>query len=140
MRPLDPDGRKRLGGRLRFFWGPEPTRRDRVDWFSAPFLPPSPGALFAPRSIALAGPPRGFFNSRFELLGHGSFGMDSRTTALERAFQLAKSGRVSGLSEIFGVLRAEGYSANQIEGPVLKRQLLDLIKVAREKDLHVHRR
>ena len=52
-------------------------------------------------------------------------------TALERAFQLAKSGQVSGLTEIVKALRREGYSANQIEGPALKRQLAALIKTAR---------
>ena len=37
-------------------------------------------------------------------------------TALERAFQLARSGEVSGLSEIRKVLHHEGYYGNQIEG------------------------
>jgi hypothetical protein len=54
-----------------------------------------------------------------------------RMTAMERAFQLAKSGEVSGLTEIVKALRREGYSANQIEGPALKRQLTNLIKAAR---------
>jgi hypothetical protein len=36
--------------------------------------------------------------------------MDRRMTALERAFDLARSGQVSGLSEIVGALRREGYS------------------------------
>jgi len=58
-------------------------------------------------------------------------GMDHRMTALERAFQLAKSGQVSDLSEIRKALDREGYSGNQIEGPVLKRQLADIIKSAR---------
>lgn len=52
-------------------------------------------------------------------------------TALERAFQLARSGRVAGLSEIVTSLNREGYSASQIEGRLLKRQLADLIKAAR---------
>lgn len=52
-------------------------------------------------------------------------------TALERAFQLARSGQVSGLSDIRKVLNREGYSENQIEGPTLKRQLAGLIKTAR---------
>jgi hypothetical protein len=57
--------------------------------------------------------------------------MDHRMTTLQRAFQLARSGRVSRLSEIVEAIRAEGYSANHIEGPVLRRQLVDLIKAAR---------
>ena len=53
-------------------------------------------------------------------------------TALERAFQLARSGNVVGLSDIIASLNREGYHANQIEGPLLKRQLADLIKAARK--------
>jgi hypothetical protein len=56
--------------------------------------------------------------------------MDHRMTALERSFQLARSGQVSGLSEIRKALDREGYSGNQIEGPILKRQLADIIKTA----------
>jgi hypothetical protein len=58
-------------------------------------------------------------------------GMDQTMTALERAFQLARSGRVAGLTDIITSLKRDGYSASQIEGPVLKRQLVDLIKAAR---------
>jgi hypothetical protein len=57
--------------------------------------------------------------------------MKQEMTALERAFQLARSGRVAGLTEIATSLNREGYSASQIEGPLLKRQLADLIKAAR---------
>jgi hypothetical protein len=56
--------------------------------------------------------------------------MQHKMTALERAFQLARSGQVSGLSEIRRMLDREGYSGSQIEGPVLKRQLGTLIKTA----------
>lgn len=58
--------------------------------------------------------------------------MDPRMTALERAFQLAKSGRVAGLTDIVTSLKRDGYSASQLEGPLLKRQLADLIKAARK--------
>jgi hypothetical protein len=58
--------------------------------------------------------------------------MDQKMTAVERAFQLARSGRVAGLAEIATSLNREGYYANQIEGPVLKRQLTNLIKAARK--------
>lgn len=53
-------------------------------------------------------------------------------TALERAFQLARSGRVAGLTDIVTSLKRDGYSASQLEGPLLKRQLADLIKAARK--------
>ena len=55
-------------------------------------------------------------------------------TTLERAFQLARSGQVSGLSEIVKALRDEGYSVSQLEGPMLKRQLGDIIKTARARE------
>jgi hypothetical protein len=58
--------------------------------------------------------------------------MDQNMTAVERAFQLARSGSVAGLAEIATSLHREGYYANQIEGPVLKRQLADLIKASRK--------
>ena len=58
--------------------------------------------------------------------------MDQKLTALERAFQLARSGSVAGLTEIISSLNREGYSSNQIEGRLLKRQLADLIKAARK--------
>jgi hypothetical protein len=57
--------------------------------------------------------------------------MNQKMTAVERAFQLARSGSVARLVEITTSLNREGYYANQIEGPVLKRQLADLIKAAR---------
>jgi len=57
--------------------------------------------------------------------------MDQRMTELERAFQLARAGRVAGLTDIITSLKRDGYSASQIEGPLLKRQLADLIKTAR---------
>jgi hypothetical protein len=57
--------------------------------------------------------------------------MSHRATVLERAFELARSGRPRRTQEIVAALRREGYSTEQIEGPVLKRQLLDLIKAAR---------
>jgi hypothetical protein len=61
--------------------------------------------------------------------------MDQKMTALERAFQLARSGSVAGLTEIVSSLNREGYSASQIEGRLLKRQLADLIKAARKRVL-----
>jgi hypothetical protein len=61
--------------------------------------------------------------------------MDQKMTALERAFQLARSGSVAGLAEIISTLNREGYSGSQIEGRLLKRQLADLIKAARKVSL-----
>jgi hypothetical protein len=57
--------------------------------------------------------------------------MDHTVTAVERAFQLAKSGDCASLAEIKDRLRAEGYSAKQITGRVMSTQLGALIKAAR---------
>jgi hypothetical protein len=43
----------------------------------------------------------------------------------------ARSGRFTTLTEVVTTLDREGYSANQIQGPLLKRQLTGLIKAAR---------
>ena len=58
-------------------------------------------------------------------------GVHQGMTDLELAFQMAKSGEVSGLTEIIHGLKRKGRSANQIEGPALRRQLINLIKAAR---------
>ena len=54
-----------------------------------------------------------------------------RMTTMERAFHLARSGRFTTLTEVPTTLDREGYSASQIQGPLLKRQLTGLIKAAR---------
>ena len=51
-------------------------------------------------------------------------------TSLERAFELARSGHFSNLEDIRVQLRREGLSSNQIFGPVLQRQLRNLINKA----------
>jgi hypothetical protein len=57
--------------------------------------------------------------------------MDQNLTAMERAFQLAKSGRVRDLEEIRMLLRREGYDVSQLQGPLLRLQLKRLIDDAR---------
>jgi hypothetical protein len=57
--------------------------------------------------------------------------MNQRITALERAFQLAKSGSCKTVSDIKSRLRAEGYSVDKITGPTLSKQLQALIQTAR---------
>jgi hypothetical protein len=59
--------------------------------------------------------------------------MDPNTTAVERAFQLAKSGGCATVTDIVKQLMAENYSATQITGGVLRAQLAALIKAARGK-------
>jgi len=55
------------------------------------------------------------------------------TTPLERAFELAKSGRCRSVDEIRRVLQAEGYGTLQLEGPLLRKQLRDFILKAKTK-------
>lgn len=52
-------------------------------------------------------------------------------TPLERAFELAKSGKCRSVEEIRRILHAEGYRTVQIEGPLLRKQLRSLITQAR---------
>jgi hypothetical protein len=57
--------------------------------------------------------------------------MDGRKTSLEKAFELARSGRCFNVGEIAKALRAERYDPVYLEGPLLKKQLLQLIETAR---------
>jgi hypothetical protein len=65
--------------------------------------------------------------------------MNQRMTALERAFQLARSGQVLTVSEIKTSLGRDGYSTNQLDGPSLRRQLTGLIRARRLDDIEAHR-
>jgi hypothetical protein len=56
--------------------------------------------------------------------------MNDNPTAIERAFQLAKSGRYASVGHIQKALAAEGYSKNQMAGPSLLKQLKGLIRSA----------
>jgi hypothetical protein len=55
----------------------------------------------------------------------------NRKSSLERAFELAKSGRITTVQEIKLALKREGYNESQLEGPQLTRQLRGLIATAR---------
>jgi len=59
--------------------------------------------------------------------------VNSRPTAIERAFELAASGRSPGLSEIKTKLAQEGYTQLQMlfEGPAIRRQIRQIILKAR---------
>jgi hypothetical protein len=54
--------------------------------------------------------------------------VDSRISQLERAFELAGSGRCATVAEIKRKLREEGYMDDQVEGPTLFGQLNALMK------------
>lgn len=54
--------------------------------------------------------------------------MDQNKTTLERAFELAKSGRFKSASDLKRAVAAEGYQKSQLDGPSLTRQLTAIIK------------
>jgi hypothetical protein len=57
--------------------------------------------------------------------------MDRKVSTLERAFQLARSGKVSKIEDIRKILKNEGYDARAVDGgQSLKSQLRSLIKAA----------
>jgi hypothetical protein len=62
--------------------------------------------------------------------------MDQHSSALERAFQLAKSGDFASVHHIKQRLAKEGYSAEQVNGPKLLAQLRQLISSARAPTAH----
>jgi hypothetical protein len=54
--------------------------------------------------------------------------MDRNITALERAFQLARSGNHASVADIKKQLKTEGYLVAQITGPTLLKQLKALLR------------
>ena len=58
----------------------------------------------------------------------------SRPSVLERAFQLAKSGRCLSMADIRRVLRAEGYADYQLEGRAIVDQLVAMMRANPPRD------
>jgi hypothetical protein len=58
--------------------------------------------------------------------------MKYRLTALERAFEMARSGQYASIAEIKKRLAADGFSVAQLTGGTLLRQLRDLIRTAQD--------
>ena len=56
--------------------------------------------------------------------------MRSGVSALERAFEMARSGLVPDVPHIKRALDKEGYFSNEIDGPKLRKQLQSLIEAA----------
>jgi hypothetical protein len=52
--------------------------------------------------------------------------MTHRPTALERAFELARSGACANTTQLRDKLKAEGFSPEQLTGRTLMRQLREL--------------
>ena len=57
--------------------------------------------------------------------------MNTHKTALERAFDITRSGRCMGVDDLIRRLKHEGYESRQIEGPHLRKQLVRLIEEAK---------
>jgi hypothetical protein len=57
--------------------------------------------------------------------------MDQNKTALERAFELARSGQYPTVEHIRRKVSGEGYLREQLQGASLHRQLKNLIEAAR---------
>jgi hypothetical protein len=57
--------------------------------------------------------------------------MDHKLTAIERAFQIAKSGEADSMRDIRRLLKREGYRDAHIEGLSLSRQLRRLMRDAK---------
>ena len=62
--------------------------------------------------------------------------MDMHKTALERAFDIARAGRCATVSDLVKCLIQEGYSAEQIEGHQIKKQLSRLMQEAKTAQTH----
>jgi hypothetical protein len=57
--------------------------------------------------------------------------MEPNKTALERAFELARSGRYQNVEQVKRAISAEGYVRQQVDGRELSRQLRAIIVAAR---------
>ena len=57
--------------------------------------------------------------------------MKPNANPIEHAFELARSGKYVDVSEIIERLRFEGYVTETIAGPLLFRQLTDMLNKAR---------
>lgn len=57
--------------------------------------------------------------------------MDRSKTTLERAFQLAETGRYATFTDVSDQLAWEGYDRRQLQGPALRKQLIGIIRKAR---------
>ena len=57
--------------------------------------------------------------------------MAHEASAIERAFELARTGQYLSVEDLKKKLRAEGHSIATITGPTLLKQLRELIKATR---------
>jgi hypothetical protein len=58
--------------------------------------------------------------------------MTIQKSALERAFEIARTGAYDAVADIRRQLNREGFDARQLEGRTMARQLLDASRAARQ--------
>jgi hypothetical protein len=56
--------------------------------------------------------------------------LEQNVTPLERAFQIARSGKANTTNDIRKALKAEGYSEESLKGPYLYKQLRVLMRLS----------
>jgi hypothetical protein len=61
--------------------------------------------------------------------------MEANKSCLERAFEIARSGRAPNFPFLIKQLKSEGYGQDQVQGPALKKQLNALIEKARAENI-----
>lgn len=57
--------------------------------------------------------------------------MNEFKTPLERAFELARSGKYASVTDIKRRLAAERYDLQQVTGPALQKQLREVLQLSR---------
>jgi hypothetical protein len=58
--------------------------------------------------------------------------MNERPTDIERAFELARSGKYASVTEVRDALQAEGFDPKRLQGPSLQKQLRELCAQSRK--------
>lgn len=61
--------------------------------------------------------------------------MNTSKTPLERAFELARTGRYMTVAEVKAAMSAEGYGTEQVTGPTLMKQLRGIIAESKEETI-----
>ena len=115
---------RRFAKHLRRWQNGEPVRTYDTRWLA--YLQEQLDSAARQRSARLLGtvaPSRALIMVPYEEFGT----MSSQPTSLERAFELARSGQFSSLDDIRHQLDREGLNSQQVVGPVLMRQLRELI-------------
>ena len=114
---------RRFAKHLRRWQNGEPVRTYDTRWLA--YLQEQLDSAHAEESrlLGTVAPSRALFMVPYEEFGT----MSSQPTSLERAFELARSGQFPSLEDIRHQLDREGLNPRQVVGPVLQRQLKNLI-------------